>query len=205
MTTTYDDDIRAQGYSIVAGIDEVGLGALAGPLMACCIVLPPGLLLPGVDDSKKLSPRRRQELEVQIRGAATGIGIGICTNSEIDSIGDMGKSVVLAMTRALEGLELSPDIVLLDGTRGLPVGVPQRTIIRGDSISVSIAAASIVAKVARDAIMVELEAHYPEYGFAIHKGYGTRAHMKAISEHGPSPVHRLSFSLPPQKTQEQDY
>jgi len=197
----HENEARRRGCRFVAGVDEVGAGALAGPVVACCLMFEAGVRIAGIDDSKRLRPQKREELNSQILDCALAVGLGTCSNAEIDYLGNMGKSIRLAMERAVAELcqkaGVVPDVLLVDGVRridGFP-GIPQSLITRGDSASVSIAAASIVAKVARDAHMRELHQQHPAYGFAQHKGYGTKAHFSAIARHGSCGVHRLSFKL----------
>lgn len=184
-------ELRAQGYRLVAGVDEVGRGALAGPLTAGACVLPDSPRIRGVDDSKRLTPARREELAFTIREVAVCWSVAHVTAEEIDQMG-MTAALRRAMGRAIAGLELEPDHVVVDGR---PVGAfPAETaVIKGDSKVASIAAASILAKVTRDRMMVEYADHYPAYGFEINKGYGTAEHQKAINDHGMSPLHRRSF------------
>jgi ribonuclease HII len=183
---------RQQGHKSVAGIDEAGRGPLAGPVVAAAVILPCGLHLPGVTDSKKLSAARRQELYGLILGRAFSVGVGEAAVQEIDELNVL-QATLLAMERALAVLEPKPDFLLIDGITPLPVTIPQRTIAKGDSLSLSVAAASIVAKVTRDRQMMEWDERYPGYGFARHKGYGTRDHLAAIARLGPCPIHRLTF------------
>ena len=179
------------GEGVVVGIDEVGRGPLAGPLTVAAVALPDEPQIIGLDDSKKLSAKRREELSAQIHEHALGIGIAMVEPEEIDACG-MSASLRLAMRRALEACGLEPDAVLIDGN---PVRIhPKETcIVKGDGKVACIAAASIVAKVARDALMVEYDATYPGYGFTSNKGYGSKAHIEAIKKLGPCPVHRRSF------------
>ena len=182
------------GFIRVAGIDEVGRGPLAGPVLAACVVLPPGFALDGIRDSKKLSARQRERAEARIRAEAVAIGIGSVEPDVIDRINIL-QATHEAMRLAYSQLDPLPDFVLIDG---LPVRVfpceSRKALVQGDSHSVSIAAASIVAKVARDRLMCAYDTVYPEYGFAGHKGYGSAKHMDALREHGPCPIHRRSFA-----------
>lgn len=180
------------GVQVVAGIDEVGRGALAGPLTACACVLPRHTELPGLNDSKALTPAARERLAAMIRQIALGVSVGHAAPAEIDALG-MTRALVTAMQRALAGLPVPADHVLLDGTM-LRLGVATTPVVKGDSSVRAIAAASIVAKVTRDRIMVELDEHHPGYGFAGNKGYGSADHLAALRERGPSAVHRLSFA-----------
>ncbi len=184
-----------QGYQYVAGVDEAGRGCLAGPVVAAAIILPQDLLLPGVQDSKTLSPTGRAQIREAIERHALAIGIGHCSPAEIDDLNILWAAME-AMRRAVENLTPPADFVLIDGNRAFPgCMVPHRTLIKGDRRSHSIAAASILAKETRDALMVQLDAEYPMYGWAQHKGYPTAAHYAALKTHGPSPHHRCSFRL----------
>lgn len=182
------------GYSCVVGVDEVGRGALAGPVVAACVLLPFGWLPPGLNDSKKLSPQQRETLYELLVGKALGIGIGMVEATRIDSINILNATYE-AMRQAFRALpkNLVPDLALIDGKPVPEFPIPHRPLVGGDALSASIAAASIVAKVTRDRLMLMLDAQYPGYGFADHKGYGTHAHLKAIQKLGPSPIHRRSF------------
>ena len=184
----------AAGFVRVAGIDEVGRGPLAGPVMAACVVLPDGFSLDGIRDSKKLSERQRERAEVRIRAEALCIGLGLVDPETIDRINIL-QATHEAMRLAFHQIAPSPDCVLIDGlpVRNFPCA-RQQALVQGDSRSVSIAAASIVAKVARDRLMCAYDDVYPEYGFAGHKGYGSARHLDALREHGPCPIHRRSFS-----------
>jgi ribonuclease HII len=184
---------RAEGYRSVAGVDEAGRGPLAGPVVAAAVILPPDVDLPGVNDSKQLSAARREELFSIIMAKAVSVGVGISSHDIIDSINILQASLT-AMKKALSKLSPRPDFVLVDGTFKVPVRLPQRAIVKGDSLSLSVAAASIIAKVTRDRMMCKLDLRYPGYGFADHKGYACRSHLTAIASLGPSPVHRKSFS-----------
>lgn len=187
---------RAAGHAIIAGLDEVGRGPLAGPVVAACVVLPDGFGLAGIDDSKKLTQRQRERAEARIRAEALAVGIGRVEAADIDRLNIL-RATHLAMRGALDALptDFLPTFVLVDGLRvpGLPCPV-QQALVGGDAQSASIAAASIVAKVYRDRLMVAFDAQYPEYGFAGHKGYGAPRHLAALREHGPCPLHRRSFS-----------
>jgi len=182
------------GFLRIAGIDEVGRGPLAGPVLAACVVLPPGFDLNGINDSKKLSERQRERAEVRIRAEAVSIGIGSIEPEIIDRINIL-KATHEAMRLAYLQIAPPPDFVLIDGlpVRGFPCANMQ-ALVQGDSRSVSIAAASIVAKVARDRLMRAYDLVYPEYGFAGHKGYGSAKHLAALAELGPCPIHRRSFA-----------
>ena len=182
----------ARGFRTVAGIDEAGRGPLAGPVVAAAVILPPGLLLPGVTDSKKLSERQREDCLVRIEATALAIGVGIVESHEVDRINIL-QATLLAMQQAVAGLACQPDYLLIDGISRVPLPVMQQTLKKGDSRSLSIAAASIVAKVTRDRLMVDYDRQYPGYGFAGHKGYGSATHLAAIAALGPCPIHRLTF------------
>ena len=182
------------GVRYVAGVDEVGMGPLAGPVVAAAVVLPPGVELDGVADSKVLRAEVRERLAVEIRRRAVGVGLGVVEPEEIDRL-NIYRAGLCAMRRALEALApLVPGFVLLDGREIPDLEIPQSAYPKGDAFVCSIAAASIVAKVYRDALMRELDTHYPAYGFGRHMGYATRTHLAAIRQHGPSPAHRLSFA-----------
>ena len=181
-----------EGFEIVCGVDEAGRGPLAGPVCAAAVILPRDLEIEGLNDSKKLSDKRRRALFEQITAQAVSYGIAFATEQEIDEINIL-QATFLAMRRAMEQLSVCPDIALIDGNRETDFGLPVRTIVKGDSLSANIAAASILAKVTRDDFMLEQAKRYPEYGFDVHKGYGTRAHYAALREYGPCPIHRRTF------------
>lgn len=178
--------------NVICGVDEAGRGPLAGPVCAAAVILPEHLQIPGLNDSKKLSDKKRRELFPIIQQQAIAYGIGLASEAEIDEINIL-QATFLAMRRALEQLTVRPEIALIDGNRETDFGLPVKTVVKGDSLSANIAAASVLAKVTRDNIMVELAQQYPEYGFEIHKGYGTKAHYEALRTYGPSPIHRRSF------------
>ena len=180
------------GVQVICGVDEAGRGPLAGPVCAAAVILPAGLVIPGLDDSKKLSDKRRRELYPLIMEQAIAYGIGFADHKEIDEINIL-QATFLAMERALFQLSVKPELALIDGNRKKDFGIPVKTVVHGDSLSASIAAASILAKVTRDDLMLKMAEEYPQYGFEIHKGYGTKAHYQALAEHGPSPVHRMTF------------
>ena len=193
MLTAFDTDVRAEGFATICGVDEAGRGPLAGPVTAAVVILPPGVDIEGLNDSKKLSEAKREKLYDVIRQTAVSCCVASASVEEIEQYNIL-QATFLAMRRAVEGLSCVPDLALIDGNR-LPVGltVPARTIVKGDGRSASIAAASILAKVTRDRYMKQQDALYPGYGFAVHKGYGTKAHYAALAEQGPSPIHRMSF------------
>lgn len=182
----------AEGMTVVCGVDEAGRGPLAGPVCAAAVILPPNLELPGLTDSKKLSDKRRRELYPVIMEQAVAYGIGLASHEEIDQINIL-QATFLAMERALEQLRVRPDLVLIDGNRKKDFGIPAETVVKGDSLSASIAAASVLAKVTRDDLMIAMAQENPGYGFEIHKGYGTKAHYDALRTLGPSPIHRMTF------------
>ena len=187
-----EEELFAQGIVSVCGIDEAGRGPLAGPVCAAAVILPPHLEIPGLNDSKKLSDKRRRELMPVIKEQAIAYGIGMASHEEIDQINIL-QATYLAIERALQQLSVKPELALIDGNRAKDFGLPVETVVKGDSRSASIAAASILAKVTRDDMMLELANTYPQYGFEIHKGYGTKAHYAALDAHGISPIHRMSF------------
>lgn len=180
------------GLRVICGVDEAGRGPLAGPVCAAAVILPPHIQIPGLNDSKKLSDKKRRELFPVIKEQAIAYGIGIATQEEIDEINIL-QATFLAMERAMAQLQLKPELALIDGNRERDFGVPVQTVVKGDSRSASIAAASVLAKVTRDDLMLELAKEYPQYGFEIHKGYGTKAHYAALREHGPCAIHRMTF------------
>lgn len=181
-----------KGVKVICGVDEAGRGPLAGPVCAAAVILPAELEIPGLDDSKKLSDKRRRELVPIIKEQAIAYGIGFADHKEIDEINIL-QATYLAMERAMAQLAVKPELALIDGNRAKDFGLPVQTVIKGDSLSASIAAASVLAKVARDDVMEAMAEEYPQYGFAVHKGYGTKAHYAAILEHGPSAIHRMTF------------
>lgn len=187
-----ENSFYSEKISVICGVDEAGRGPLAGPVCAAAVILPKDLELPGLTDSKKLTDRKRRELFPLIQEHAVAYGIGFATEQEIDEINIL-QATFLAMRRALDQLAVMPDLALIDGNREKNFGIPVKTVIKGDTLSANIAAASILAKVSRDNLMVELAETYPQYGFEIHKGYGTKAHYAALREFGPSPIHRMTF------------
>ena len=187
-----ENSLYAEGYKMICGVDEAGRGPLAGPVCAAAVILPKGLELPGLNDSKKLSDKKRRELFPIIKEQAVAYGIGLASHEEIDEFNIL-QATYLAMERAIVQLEGKADFALIDGNRAKDFGIPVRTVVKGDSLSASIAAASILAKVTRDNIMLEMAEKYPQYSFEVHKGYGTKAHYDALRAHGHSPIHRMSF------------
>ena len=197
MTETTDlwlpeRELAAQGYACICGVDEAGRGPLAGPVYAAAVILPFGLEIPGLNDSKKLSDARRRELFPVICEQALAYGIGFATEKEIDEINIL-QATFLAMRRALDALNVRPDLALIDGNRLTDFGVEAKSLVKGDSRSANIAAASVLAKVSRDDVMEKLAEQYPQYGFGIHKGYGTKRHYAALREYGPCEIHRRTF------------
>ena len=188
----YEREAFAQGLQPVCGVDEAGRGPLAGPVCAAAVILPPELEIPGLNDSKKLTDKKRRELYDVITAQAVTYGIAFASEQEIDEINIL-QATFLAMERAMQKLSPPSELALIDGNRAKDFGLPVRTIVKGDSLSASIAAASILAKVTRDRLMEEYDAQYPQYGFAVHKGYGTKRHYEALREFGPSPIHRRTF------------
>ena len=187
-----EDGFYAEGVGVICGVDEAGRGPLAGPVCAAAVILPPHLEIPGLTDSKKLTDRKRRELFPLIKEQAIAYGIGLATEQEIDEINIL-QATFLAMQRAIDQLTVRPELALIDGNREKDFGLPVKTVVKGDSLSMNIAAASVLAKVTRDDIMTALAEEYPQYGFEIHKGYGTKAHYAALTAHGPSPIHRRTF------------
>ena len=185
--TYYSDTV-----TYICGVDEAGRGPLAGPVCAAAVILPRDLEIPGLTDSKKLTDKKRRELFPIIKEQAIAYGIGFASKQEIDEINIL-QATFHAMQRAIDQLEGKADLALIDGNRQKDFGLPALTVVKGDSLSASIAAASVLAKVTRDDLMLEMAETYPEYGFEIHKGYGTKAHYEALRKHGASPIHRQSF------------
>ena len=188
----YENEAFAEGFTAVCGVDEAGRGPLAGPVCAAAVILPKGLIIDGLNDSKKLTDKKRRELFDIITEQAVSYSIAMASEKEIDEINIL-QATFLAMQRALDGLQVRPDLALIDGNRAKDFGLPVRTIVKGDSLSASIAAASILAKVTRDRLMEELDETYPQYGFAVHKGYGTKRHYEALRAYGPCDIHRRTF------------
>lgn len=189
---SFDVNFKSRGYSIICGIDEAGRGPLAGPVVAAACILPDGLIIEGLDDSKKLSEKKRSALYDVIIASSLSFGIGSAAPNEIDDINILEASL-LAMRRAVSNLHVLPDLLLVDGNQKRGFDIQAEAVIKGDSKSQSIAAASILAKVTRDRIMCDLDLKYPAYGFAKHKGYPTKEHKLSVYLNGPSPCHRKSF------------
>ena len=185
-------ELHAEGIGLICGVDEAGRGPPAGPVCAAAVILPPETELPGLNDSKKLSEKKREQLFPEIQQIALAWSVAFASVEEIEERNILGATM-LAMNRAIAGLSLTPDLALIDGNRNKEIEVPNRCVVHGDARCASIAAASILAKVSRDHLMLELAREYPQYGFEKHKGYGTRAHYAALREYGPCPAHRPSF------------
>lgn len=192
LTYELEDTLMREGYPLICGVDEAGRGPLCGPVVAAACILPPGLVLDGLNDSKKLTEKKREALYDLICENAVAYAVALGSVEEINET-DILSTTLHAMRRAIDMLDPKPDLALIDGniTRGFTL--PTRAVVHGDAISPSIAAASILAKVTRDRLCLELDAQYPQYGIAKHKGYGTKAHMDALREHGPAPIYRTKF------------
>lgn len=190
----YEYEARAaeNGFTAVCGVDEAGRGPLAGPVCAAAVILPQGLVIEGLNDSKKLSEKKREMLYDKVTESALAWSVAFASEAEIDEINIL-QATFLAMKRAVEGLPVKADYALIDGNRMPPLDINGETIIKGDSLSMSIAAASIIAKVTRDRLMLEIDKEYPQYLFSQHKGYGTALHYEMLEKYGISPVHRRSF------------
>ncbi len=188
----YEKEARSKGIALIAGMDEAGRGPLAGPVVAAAVILDPEKPVYGVDDSKKLSPKKRAALKAEIEEKAISVGVGIVDVETIDSINIL-EATKLAMKKAVAALDPQPELLLIDAVQLKDLPIAQQPIIKGDALSVSIAAASIIAKETRDEMLKAYDELYPEYGFASHKGYGTKQHMDAIRTHGPLPIHRKTF------------
>lgn len=188
----YEHEAAREGFACVCGVDEAGRGPLAGPVCAAAVILPPDIQIEGLNDSKKLTDKKRRALYDVITEQAVSYGIAFADEQEIDEINIL-QATFLAMRRAFETLTVTPDIALIDGNRAPGLSCRERTVVHGDALSASIAAASILAKVTRDRLMEEYDAQYPQYGFAVHKGYGTQRHYAALREFGACPIHRQSF------------
>lgn len=188
----YERELREQGLSYIAGVDEVGRGPLAGPVVAACVILPEDFFIPQINDSKKLSGKQRDELYDKIMEQAIDVGIGVVSSEEIDRMNIL-QATIKAMLEAVDSLKITPEFLLIDALE-IPALIPQMKIIKGDAKSVSIACASIVAKVYRDRLMEQYSKQYPQYHFAKNAGYGTKEHLEALKKYGPCPLHRKSFS-----------
>lgn len=192
LLQTLEDELRAAGFAAVCGVDEAGRGPLCGPVVAAACILPAGVVPPGLNDSKKLTPKRRELLFDEIRSVALAWSIAEASVEEIDELNIL-EADLLAMRRAIIGLQIPADYALIDGNIARDFDIPAKAVIHGDAICPSIAAASVLAKVTRDRECMELDRLYPQYGIAKHKGYGTKAHMDALRQYGPSPIHRKKF------------
>lgn len=184
--------LHREGYQHIAGVDEAGRGPLAGPVVAAAVILPVDCVVPGVTDSKQLTPNQRERLFDDIQRASTAVKVSCISNTVIDEVNIL-QATLLAMQNAVEQLLPPPDYVLVDGTQLPAISTPSQALPKGDSLSQPIAAASIIAKVTRDRMMADFDELYPQYGFRRHKGYGTMQHREAIARHGPCPIHRRSF------------
>ncbi|MCK8825643.1 ribonuclease HII [Fuchsiella alkaliacetigena] len=200
----YEKELRKQGYSLIGGIDEAGRGPLAGPVVAAVVILPPEIYIQGLNDSKQLSEAKREKLFAVIQKQAIDLGVGIVEAGEIDKI-NIRQANYRAMRQAIDSLTESPDYLLVDGEEIPGIEIEQQKVVDGDQLSISIAAASIIAKVTRDRILVEYDQQYPEYGFKKHKGYGTEEHVAALEEVGPCAIHRYSFSKVKEAALSEDY
>lgn len=188
----FEDEVAQKGYKLICGVDEAGRGPLAGPVCAAAVILPPHIEIPGLNDSKKLTDKKRRELFPVICQQALAYGIAFSDEKEIDEINIL-QATFLAMKRAVDTLNIKPDYILVDGNKLPAFEVPAQYVIKGDSLSASIAAASVLAKVTRDDLMLKMGDEYPGYGFEIHKGYGTKAHYEALANLGVCPIHRKTF------------
>lgn len=188
----YENKAYKNGYNYVCGVDEAGRGPFAGPVCAAAVILPKGEIIEGVNDSKKLTEKKREQLFDVIKEKALSYSIAWASVEEIESINIL-NAAMLAMKRAVEGLDVKADFAYIDGNKTPPIDIPCEAVVKGDANSMSIAAASILAKVSRDRLMLEYAKQYPEYGFEKHKGYGTKAHTEAILTYGECPIHRPSF------------
>lgn len=187
-----ENEIYDSGVSVLCGVDEAGRGPLAGPVCAAACILPRGLVIDGLDDSKKLSDKKRRELFDVIKREAVSFGVAFASVEEIEEHNIL-RATFMAMNRAIAKLDVVPELAIIDGNRAAGIEMPARCIVKGDSKCADIAAASILAKVTRDEYMLAMAEKYPEYHFEKHKGYGTKLHYEALREYGPSPIHRMSF------------
>ncbi|MBR4257346.1 MAG: ribonuclease HII [Clostridia bacterium] len=188
----YEDEAKSNGYTLICGIDEAGRGPLMGPVCAAAVILPPHFEIEGLNDSKKLTEKKREVLFPIITSSAVAYGIAYATEKEIDELNIL-NATMLAMNRAIKALSVKADFALIDGNCSRSIEIPSKTIVGGDAKCPSISAASILAKVSHDRLCYELDKKYPEYGFAKHKGYGTKEHMEALKKFGPCPCHRMTF------------
>ena len=187
-----ENNLYNQGYKYICGVDEAGRGPLCGPVVAAAVILPKDICIEGVNDSKKLSEKKREKLYDEIMARALAVGIGISDVDVIEKVNIL-NATKLAMIQAINDLQITPDYVIVDGNQKIDITIPLDTVIKGDSKSESIACASIIAKVTRDRMLLKYDKEYPEYGFSKHKGYGTKLHIEAIKEYGITPIHRPSF------------
>lgn len=188
----YEKEAKEAGYKIICGVDEAGRGPLAGPVFSASVILDDGVIIDGVNDSKKLSAKKREQLYDEIIAKAKDYSIAFASEEEIDDINIL-NATFLSMKRAVDGLKIKPDFVLIDGNRLPKLSIDSKAVIKGDSLSMSIACASILAKVTRDRLMIKLSQKYPEYQFDKHKGYGTKLHIEMLKKYGPCKIHRKSF------------
>ena len=188
----YENNAKLMGFTAVCGVDEAGRGPLAGPVYAAAVILPDGLIIPGVNDSKKLTEKKREALFDVIKSYAVSFSVATANEKEIDELNIL-RATYLAMRRAVEGLSVPADYAMIDGNRIPPLSIPAECIVKGDGKSMSIAAASILAKVSRDRYMLEIAEKYPRYQFEKHKGYGTKLHYEMLDKYGPCEIHRQSF------------
>lgn len=187
-----EDGLYSKGYKYICGVDEAGRGPLCGPVVAAAVILPKDVYIEGVNDSKKLSEKKRENLYDDIMEKALAVGVGISDVDVIEKVNIL-NATKLAMIQAIENLKVKPEYVLVDGNQRIDIAIPLDTVVKGDAKSESIACASIIAKVTRDRMLIKYDEKYPEYGFAKHKGYGTKVHIEAIKKHGLTPIHRPSF------------
>ena len=189
---SHENSAAREGYKIVCGVDEAGRGPLCGPVVAAAVILPPGIVIEKLDDSKKLTEKVREELFEKICGVAISYSVASASVEEIDELNILGATL-LAMQRAVDSTSVKPDLLLVDGNVAKGFSIPARAIVGGDGVSASIAAASVLAKVTRDRICAELDTRYPDFGIAQHKGYCTKLHIEALKKYGPTPIHRSKF------------
>lgn len=187
-----ENNLYNQGYKYICGVDEAGRGPLCGPVVAAAVILPKDICIEGVNDSKKLSEKKREKLYDDIMARALAVGVGISDVDVIEKVNIL-NATKLAMIQAINDLQITPDYVIVDGNQKIDITIPLDTVIKGDAKSESIACASIIAKVTRDRMLLKYDKEYPEYGFSKHKGYGTKLHIEAIKEYGITPIHRTSF------------